>query len=97
MGMCLKYGDLIYDVIMDLFGIIFRNFYYQENCMIIGFDLIDNFNSYRLKPNFSRGKKLLHVFWNTLYIFNYIIALPIFKQFFSVQCNVYKLNLTTSK
>ena len=25
MGMCLKYGDLIYDVIMNLFGIIFIN------------------------------------------------------------------------
>ena len=41
--------------------------------MIIGFNLIYNFNSPRLKPNFSRGKKLLHVFWNTLYISVYQI------------------------
>ena len=67
MGMCLKYGDLIYDVIMDLFVIIFRNFYNQQNCMIIGFNLIYNFTLSWLKPYFSRGKKLLHVFWNTLY------------------------------
>ena len=58
----MKYGDLIYDVIMDLFGIIFRIFYNQENCIIIGFNLVYNFNSSRLKPNFSRGKKLLYVF-----------------------------------
>ena len=61
MGMCLKYGDLIEDVIMDLFGIILRLFYNQQNCMIIGFNLIYNFNSSRLKPNFRRGKKLLHI------------------------------------
>ena len=41
---CLKYGDLIYDVIMDLFGIIFMNFYNQQNCMVIGFNLMYNFN-----------------------------------------------------
>ena len=52
---------------MDLFGIIFRNFNDQQNCMIIGFNLIYNFNSSRLKPNLSRCKKSLHVFWNTLY------------------------------
>ena len=67
-GTCLKYGELIYDVIMDLFGIIFRNFYNKRNCMIIGFNLIYNVNSSRLKPNFNRDKKLLHVFWNTLYM-----------------------------
>ena len=67
MGMCLKYGDEIYDVIIDLFCMIFRDFYNQQNCMIIGFNLIYNFNSSRPKPNFSRGKKLLHVFWKTLY------------------------------
>ena len=38
--------------------------------MIIGFNLIYNFNSSRCKPNFSRGKKLLHVFWNTPYKYN---------------------------
>ena len=62
MGACLKYGNLIYDVIMDLFGIIFRIFCYQQNCMIIGFNLIFNLNLSQLKHNFSRGKKLLHVF-----------------------------------
>ena len=35
--------------------------------MIICFNLIYNFNSSRLKPSLSRSKKLLHVFWNTLY------------------------------
>ena len=40
MGMCLKYGDLIYDVIMDLFGIIFMNFNNEQKCVIIGFNLI---------------------------------------------------------
>ena len=40
MGICLKYGDLRYDVIMDLFGIVFRNFYNQQNYMVIGFNLI---------------------------------------------------------
>ena len=46
MGTCVKYGDLIYDVIiiMDLFGIIFMNFYNQQNCMVIGFNLMYNFN-----------------------------------------------------
>ena len=68
MGTRLKYGDLMYDVIMDLFGIIFRIFCNQQNCMIIGINLIYNFHSSRLKHNFSKGKKLLHVFWNTLYL-----------------------------
>ena len=62
MGTCLKYGESIYDGIMDSFGIIFRNFYNKQKCMIIGLNLIYNLNSSRLKPNFSRGKKLLHVF-----------------------------------
>ena len=35
--------------------------------MIIGFNLMYNFYLSRLKQNFSRGYKLLHVFWNTLY------------------------------
>ena len=62
MGTCLKYGESIYDVIMDLFAIIFRNFHNKQNCMIIGFNLIYNVHSSLLKPNCSRGKKLLHVF-----------------------------------
>ena len=36
--------------------------------MIICLNLKYNFYSSRLTPNFSRDKKLLHVFWNTLYI-----------------------------
>ena len=35
--------------------------------MIICLYLTYNFYSSRLTPKFSRGKKLLHVFWNTLY------------------------------
>ena len=35
--------------------------------MIICLNLIYYFYSSRLTSNFSRGKKLLHVFWNTLY------------------------------
>ena len=35
--------------------------------MIIGFHLIYNFNLSWPEHNFSRGYKLLHVFWNTLY------------------------------
>ena len=62
MVISLKYGDLIYDVIMDLFGIILRNFNNQQNFMVIGFNLMHNFDLSRLQPNFSRGKKLLHVF-----------------------------------
>ena len=68
MGTCLKYGYLIYDVIMDLFGIIFMNFYNQQNCMVIGLNLMYTFNLSQLHPNLSRSKKLLHVFWNTLYL-----------------------------
>ena len=68
MGTCLKYGDLVYDVIIDLFCIIFGIFYNQQNCMNVWLNLIYNFYSSRLKPNFSKGKKLLHVFWNALYI-----------------------------
>ena len=56
---------------MDLFGIIFRKFNNQQNCVIIGFNSIYNYNSSRLKPNFSRCKKLLHDFWNTLYMYMY--------------------------
>ena len=40
----MKYGDLIYDVIIDLFGMIFMNFYNQQNCMVIGLNLMYNFN-----------------------------------------------------
>ena len=36
--------------------------------MIIGFQLMYNFNFAWLKQRFSRGYKLLHVFWNTLYM-----------------------------
>ena len=36
--------------------------------MIKGFNLIHNLNLSWLKQNFSRGYKLLHVFWNTLYV-----------------------------
>ena len=36
--------------------------------MIIVFNLIYNFNLSWIKQSFSRGYKLLHVFWNTLYI-----------------------------
>ena len=51
MGMGLKYGDLIYDVIIDLFGIIFRNFYNQQNCMSVRFNYsVYNFNSSRFIP-----------------------------------------------
>ena len=70
MGTCLNYWDLVYDVIMDLFCISFRIFYDQQNCMVICLNLIYNFYSSRLTPNFSRDKKLLHVFWNTLYLPN---------------------------
>ena len=38
--------------------------------MIIGFNLIYNLTFSWLKQNFNRGYKLLHVFWNTLYIMN---------------------------
>ena len=69
METCLKYDVFIYDVIMDLFGIIFSNVYYQQNCMIIGFNMVYNFNLLRLKPNFSSVKRLLHVFRNTQYTF----------------------------
>ena len=58
MGTCLKY----------LFGKIFMNCYIQQNCMIIGLNVMYNFNKSRVYPHFSTGKKLLHVFWNTLYI-----------------------------
>ena len=36
--------------------------------MIIGFNLMYHFYLSRLKQNFNRGFKLLHVFWNTLYM-----------------------------
>ena len=75
MGMCLKYGDLIYDVIMDLFGIILRNFNNQQNYMIKGFNLIYVYYSSQLKPDFSRCNKLLHVFWNTLYVYSKTIQM----------------------
>ena len=62
MGTCLKYGDLIYDVITELFGKIFMNCYIQQNCIIIGLNVMYNFNKSPVNPNFSTGKKLLHVF-----------------------------------
>ena len=37
--------------------------------MIICLNLMYYFYSSRVTPNFSRGKKLLHVFWNTLYMY----------------------------
>ena len=40
MGTCLKYWDLVYDVIMNLFHIIFRIFNNQQNCTITCFNLI---------------------------------------------------------
>ena len=36
--------------------------------MITGFNLTYNLNLSWFKYNFSRGYKLLHVFWNTLYV-----------------------------
>ena len=62
MGTCLNERDLVYDVIMDLSCINFRICYNQRNCMIICLNLIYNFYSFGLTPNFSRHKKLLHVF-----------------------------------
>ena len=38
MGMYLKYGVLIYDVMIDLIDIIFGNFHNQQDCMIMGFN-----------------------------------------------------------
>ena len=55
MGMCLKYDDLIYNVITDIFCIIFRIFYNQQIYVIIYFNLIYNFKLTRLRPSFSRG------------------------------------------
>ena len=66
MGTCLNSLDLVYDVTIDLFCIIFRICFNQQNCMITCLNLIYYFYSYRRTPNFSRDKKLLHVFWNTL-------------------------------
>ena len=37
--------------------------------MIIGFNLIYNLDLSWLKQNLNRGYKLLHVFWNTLYVY----------------------------
>ena len=46
--------------------------------MIICLNLKYYFYSSRLTPNFSRGKKLLHVFWNTLYvIFTELMECPL--------------------
>ena len=41
--------------------------------MVIGLNLMYNFNWFRLNPNLSRSKKLLHVFWNTLYAVHLVI------------------------
>ena len=64
---CLIFDDLRNDVITSAMDVDFLNFYNQQKYMIIGFHLIYNFNLSWLKHNFSRGYKLLHVFWNTLY------------------------------
>ena len=61
MGKCLKKDDLIYDVII-IFDIIFMNFYNQQNCTVIGLNLMYNVNWSRLNPYLSRGEKLLRVF-----------------------------------
>ena len=42
--------------------------------MIICLNLMYYFYSSRPTPNFSRGKKLLHVFWNTLYVMTHRCA-----------------------
>ena len=49
METCLKYGDFVYDVIIDLFGVVFRIFFNQQNGMVICFNLIYNFYLFRLK------------------------------------------------
>ena len=56
------------DVITNLIDVNFLNFHNEQKCMIIGLNLMYNFYLSRLKQNFSRGYKLLHVFWNTLYV-----------------------------
>ena len=65
---CLIIDDLRNDVITSAMDVDFLNFYNQQKYMIIGFPLIYNFNLSLLKHNFSRSYKLLHVFWNTLYM-----------------------------
>ena len=65
---CLIFDDFGNDVITSLIDVNFLYFYNQQKSMIIGFNLICNFNLYWLKQKFSRGYKLLHVFWNTLYV-----------------------------
>ena len=47
---------------------IFYIFHNQQKCIIIGFNLIYNFDLSQQKQNLRRAYKLLHVFWNTLYI-----------------------------
>ena len=55
----------------------FLNFCNQQKYMIIGFHLIYNFNLSWLKHNYSRGYKLLHVFWNTLYMYTPTLTAPL--------------------
>ena len=55
------------DVITILIDLNFLNFHNVQKCKIMGFNLMYNFYLSWLKQNFSRGYKLLHVFWNTLY------------------------------
>ena len=90
MGMCLNYWDLVYDVIMDLFCVIFRIFYNQQNCMIICLNLMYYFYSSRLTSNFSKGKKLLHVFWNTLYYRSRLSVITL-RQFLKELCLFWNL------
>ena len=59
---CLIFDDFGNDVITSLVDVNFLYFYNQQKCMIIGFNLIYYFNYSRLKQNFSRDYKLLHVF-----------------------------------
>ena len=47
MGTCLNYLDLVYDVTIDLIGIIFMICFNQQHCMIICLNLIYNFYSFR--------------------------------------------------
>ena len=56
------------DVITSLTNDNFLYFHNEQKWMIIGFNLMYNFYLSWRKQNFSRGYKLLHVFWNTLYL-----------------------------
>ena len=57
-----------HDVITSLTDVNFLNFHNEQKCMIIGFNLMYIFYLSRRNQNFSRGYKLLHIFWNTLYM-----------------------------